>query len=89
MLTDVAGVLDQDGDLMHVLTLARARSMIAEGVIHGGMIPKIETCLAALEEGVSAAYVVDGRIAHVILLEVFTEEGVGTELLPGDRKPSE
>ena len=87
MLTDVAGVLDGAGQLMHTLTLAEARMMIKDGVIHGGMIPKIETCLKALEEGVNAAYIVDGRIAHVILLEVFTEEGVGTELLPGDRRP--
>jgi acetylglutamate kinase len=89
MLTDVAGVLDGAGELMHTLTLGKARTMINEGTIHGGMIPKIETCLAALEEGVSAAYIVDGRIAHVILLEVFTEAGVGTELLPGDRRPHE
>jgi acetylglutamate kinase len=86
MLTDVAGVLDGEGELQHTLTLGKARTMIEEGTIHGGMIPKIETCLAALEAGVSAAYIVDGRIAHVILLEVFTEEGVGTELLPGDRR---
>ena len=80
MLTDVAGVRDADGALMHRLTAAEARAMIAAGTIHGGMIPKIETCLGALEAGVRAAYVVDGRIPHVILLEVFTEEGVGTEL---------
>ncbi|MFP4359700.1 MAG: acetylglutamate kinase [Alphaproteobacteria bacterium] len=85
MLTDVPGVLDGAGELMHTLTLAKARTMIEAGIIHGGMIPKIETCLNALEKGVSAAYIVDGRIAHVILLEVFTEEGVGTELLPGER----
>jgi acetylglutamate kinase len=89
MLTDVAGVLDADGGLLHTLPLAEARMMIKKGIIHGGMIPKIETCLAALEDGVSAAYIVDGRIAHVILLEVFTEEGVGTELLPGDRRANE
>ena len=89
MLTDVAGVLDGASELMHTLTLAKARTMIKEGTVHGGMIPKIETCLAALEAGVSAAYIVDGRIAHVILLEVFTEEGVGTELLPGDLRPHE
>lgn len=89
MLTDVAGVLDEQAALIPVITLGKARAMIAEGTVHGGMIPKIETCLAALEAGVRAAYIVDGRIAHVILLEVFTEEGVGTEILPGDRQPTE
>jgi acetylglutamate kinase len=89
MLTDVPGVLDGGGELVKTLTLGKARVMIADGTIHGGMIPKIETCLAALEAGVRAAYVVDGRISHVILLEVFTEEGVGTELLPGDRRLSD
>ncbi|TVQ37344.1 MAG: acetylglutamate kinase [Geminicoccaceae bacterium] len=89
MLTDVAGVLDGTGELIKTLTLGKARMMIQDGTIHGGMIPKVETCLAALEEGVRAAYIVDGRVPHAILLEVFTEEGVGTELLPGDRKPRE
>jgi acetylglutamate kinase len=87
MLTDVAGVRDADGALLHRLTAAEARTMIAAGTIHGGMIPKIETCLGALEAGVSAAYVVDGRIPHVILLEVFTEEGVGTELARSEPEP--
>ncbi len=89
MLTDVPGVLDPAGDLIKTLTLGKARMMIQDGTIHGGMIPKVETCLQALEEGVRAAYIVDGRVEHAILLEVFTEQGVGTELLPGDRKPRE
>ncbi len=89
MLTDVPGVLDPAGELVKTLTLGQARMMIQDGSIHGGMIPKVETCLKALEEGVRAAYIVDGRVAHAILLEVFTEQGVGTELLPGDRKPRE
>ncbi len=89
MLTDVPGVLDRAGELIKTLTLGKAQVMIDEGTIHGGMIPKIATCLEAIEAGVRAAYIVDGRIAHVILLEVFTEEGVGTELLPGDRRPRE
>ncbi len=87
MLTDVPGVLDGDGTLIRVLDLDAARTMIADGTIHGGMIPKIMTCLDALEAGVSATYIVDGRIAHVILLEVFTEEGVGTELLAASGEP--
>ncbi|MFW5679985.1 MAG: acetylglutamate kinase [Pseudomonadota bacterium] len=81
MLTDVVGVLDPAGDLVPRLTLDKARAMIADGSIHGGMIPKVETCLQALEAGVRAAYIVDGRVPHAILLEVFTERGVGTELV--------
>lgn len=87
MLTDVPGVLDGQGQLIKTLTAGKARVMIEDGTVHGGMIPKLETCLRALQGGVSAAYVVDGRVPHVILLEVFTEEGVGTELLHGDRRP--
>ncbi len=81
MLTDVSGVLDGAGEFIRVLPADRARRMLADGTIHGGMIPKIQTCLSAVEAGVGASYVVDGRIAHVILLEVFTEEGVGTEIV--------
>ncbi len=87
MLTDVAGVLDDAGALLNTLTVADARRLMAEGTIHSGMIPKIRTCLAALEAGVNAAYIVDGRIAHVILLEVFTEAGVGTELVANEPRP--
>ncbi|MEO1090326.1 MAG: acetylglutamate kinase [Pseudomonadota bacterium] len=82
MLTDVAGVLDAEGALLQALTTEHARRLIADGTVHGGMIPKIETCLAAVDRGVGAAYVVDGRLPHVLLLEVFTEAGVGTAILP-------
>jgi acetylglutamate kinase len=78
MLTDVPGVLDRDKRLIPLLTLSRTRELIADGTISGGMIPKVETCMAAVEAGVEAATIIDGRIAHALLLEVFTEHGIGT-----------
>jgi acetylglutamate kinase len=83
MLTDVRGVLNGDKKLLTTLTDQEARAMIASGVISGGMIPKIETCLAAVEQGVDAAVVLDGRVPHAILLELFTEHGFGTQILRG------
>lgn len=78
LLTDVEGVLDQEGKLIPKLTLSEARTLIADGTIRGGMIPKIETAIEAVESGVSAAVILDGRIPHVLLLELFTEHGAGT-----------
>jgi acetylglutamate kinase len=80
MLTDVEGVLDRDGRLISELSAAQARALIEDGTVSGGMIPKLETCLQALGEGVGAAHVLDGRLPHVLLLETFTEAGVGTKL---------
>ncbi|MGF1561510.1 MAG: acetylglutamate kinase [Geminicoccaceae bacterium] len=80
MLTDVEGVLDGQGALMSRFSAQDARAMIADGTIHGGMIPKIETCLAAVDGGVEAAHILDGRVPHVILIEVFTEGGIGTKI---------
>ncbi|MGE5271547.1 MAG: acetylglutamate kinase [Thiohalocapsa sp.] len=77
LLTDVPGVLDADKKLIPELSAAEARRLIADGTISGGMIPKVETCLAAVEGGVEAAVIVDGRVPHAILLELFTE-GAGT-----------
>jgi acetylglutamate kinase len=78
LLTDVEGVLDNDGKLIPRLTLSEARTLIADGTISGGMIPKIETAIEAVESGVSAAVILDGRIPHVLLLELFTKHGAGT-----------
>lgn len=78
MLTDVPGVMGKDGKPITHLRAKEAHELIAKGTICGGMIPKVETCLRALEQGVSAAVILDGRIPHVLLLEVFTEHGVGT-----------
>jgi acetylglutamate kinase len=76
----VPGVLDRDGRLISELTVERARGLIADGTASGGMIPKLETCLTAVAGGVEAAHVLDGRLPHVLLLEVFTEAGVGTKI---------
>ncbi len=78
MMTDIAGVMDGDGNLLETLTAQAARAMIHDGTVHGGMIPKIETCLNAIENGTHSATILDGRIPHVLLLEIFTEHGVGT-----------
>src|SRR5436190_3240256 len=78
MLTDVEGVLDAEGRRIRRLPVADARALIANGTISGGMIPKIETAIEAVEGGVDAAVILDGRIPHVILLELFTEHGAGT-----------
>jgi acetylglutamate kinase len=78
LLTDVEGVLDRDGKLIPRLNVGEARALIADGTILGGMIPKIETAIDAVEAGVSAAVILDGRIPHVLLLEIFTEHGAGT-----------
>jgi acetylglutamate kinase len=82
MLTDVVGVLDKDGKLMPELTLEQAEQLIKTGVISGGMIPKIRTCMSAVEEGVAGAVIVDGRVPHAILLEIFTDHGAGTLIVP-------
>jgi acetylglutamate kinase len=78
LLTDVEGVLDRDGRLIPRLTVAECRALIADGTISGGMIPKIETAMDAVQSGVKAAVILDGRIPHVLMLELFTEHGAGT-----------
>ena len=78
LLTDVEGVFDQEGKLIPRLSLREARTLIANGTISGGMIPKIETAIDAVENGVGAAVILDGRIPHVLLLELFTQHGAGT-----------
>ncbi len=78
LLTDVEGVLDQEKKLIPRLSVREARELIANGTISGGMIPKIQTAIDAVEGGVNAAVILDGRIPHVLLLELFTEHGAGT-----------
>ncbi|MCD6440669.1 MAG: acetylglutamate kinase [Candidatus Marinimicrobia bacterium] len=83
-LTDTAGILrnPEDGNsVISTLTRAKAERLIAEGVINGGMIPKVTSCLAALKFGVNKGHIVDGRIDHSLLLEIFTRKGIGTEIL--------
>ena len=77
-LTDVPGVLDRSGRLIDELSVAEARALIADGTISGGMIPKVETCMAALERGVEGVVILNGKVPHVVLLELFTEHGAGT-----------
>lgn len=77
-LTDVPGVLDGGGNLIKQLSVSEARAMIADGTISGGMIPKVETCIEALEKGVEGVVILNGKTAHAVLLELFTEHGAGT-----------
>ena len=78
MLTDVDGVLDDNGKLIPRLSIAQARQLILDGVIKGGMIPKVETCIQAVQSGAGAAVILDGRKKHAVLVELFTEHGIGT-----------
>lgn len=82
MLTDVSGVLGKDGELIPNMNVDEARAYIEDGTITGGMIPKVETCVGAVQADVDAAVILDGRIEHAILLEVFTDHGVGTAIWP-------
>ena len=78
LLTDVAGVLDKEGQLLTRLTADNVSALIEDGTIAGGMIPKVETCLDAVNGGVGASVILDGRVPHALLLELFTEHGAGT-----------
>lgn len=81
LLTDVAGVKSQAGELLSSIALADVPQLIDNGTITGGMIPKVTCCVDALVEGVKKAHIVDGRVLHAVLLEIFTDTGVGTEIL--------
>jgi len=83
LLTDVGGVLDKSGALIHEMTVREARGYMKDGTLHGGMIPKVETCIQAIADGVKAAVILDGRVPHTMLLEMFTPDGSGT-LIRGD-----
>ncbi len=78
LLTDVPGVLDRDKNLIKELSIAEARRLIADGTISGGMIPKVETCIYALEQGVEGVVILDGKVPHAVLLELLTDHGAGT-----------
>ncbi|TAN61192.1 acetylglutamate kinase [bacterium] len=80
LLTDVAGVLDKDKTLISSLTLSQARSLITKKVAVGGMIPKLKCCMEAVAGGVRAAHIIDGRVEHAMLLEIFTDAGIGTAI---------
>ena len=78
MLTDVAGVKDKNGELITHLTVNMAQQLITDGTVQGGMIPKLETCISAVRQGAEAAVILDGRDPHAVLVELFTEHGIGT-----------
>jgi acetylglutamate kinase len=86
LLTDVAGVLDKNKQLVPDLTIDEAHEMIKSGAISGGMIPKIEGCIEVVEAGVEGVVIIDGRVPHCVLLELFTEHGVGTLVRRTERK---
>jgi len=84
-LTDVAGVLDKEGELLPSLTLSDLEKLLEEGTARGGMIPKLKSARKALAAGVHKAHIIDGRVPHALLLELFTDQGVGTEIIPDER----
>jgi acetylglutamate kinase len=79
-MTDTTGVLNKEMELLSSLTEAEILDLKADGTIHGGMVPKVDACLEAIDGGVKKAHIIDGRIEHAMLLELFTEEGIGTEI---------
>lgn len=80
-LTDTAGVLNKDKELYSTLTKEEVERLKADGTIHGGMVPKVDACLEAIDGGVQKAHIIDGRLEHSMLLELFTSEGVGTQIV--------
>jgi acetylglutamate kinase len=78
LLTNTAGLLDKQGRLLTGLKVGGVRSLIEDGTVQGGMLPKIGCVISALSSGVSAAHIIDGRLPHAVLVELFTDEGVGT-----------
>lgn len=81
LLTDVEGVLNKDKKLINAMSDKQAMKLIENGVVEGGMFPKVKCCLKALKNGVKKAHIIDGRLKHAILLEVFTDKGIGTEIV--------
>jgi len=78
LLTNTEGLLDKDGKLLTGLTSQRVDELIEDGTIHGGMLPKIASALDAVRSGVNSSHIIDGRVEHAVMLEIFTDEGVGT-----------
>jgi acetylglutamate kinase len=78
LLTNIQGLLDKEGKLLTGLTAGRVQELIADGTIHGGMLPKINCALDAVKAGVNSAHIIDGRVPHAVLVELFTDEGIGT-----------
>ena len=78
LLTNTQGLLNKKGDLLTGLTTLQVQELIADGTIYGGMLPKINCALSAVQNGVKSSHIIDGRVEHAVLLEIFTDEGVGT-----------
>jgi acetylglutamate kinase len=83
LLTDEIGILDGSGDLLPTLDEKSVAGLIDEGVIKGGMLPKVRSCFTALDAGVKKTHIIDGRVRHSVLLEIFTDKGIGTEIVSG------
>lgn len=80
LLTDVPGIMDKNNNIISTLTKKNIKKYIKDGTITGGMLPKVKACLKAIEGGVSKTHIIDGRVPHCLLLEIFTKEGIGTEI---------
>ncbi len=78
LLTNIEGLQDREGNLLTGLSTSRVDELIADGTIHGGMLPKIGCALDAVKSGVNTAHIIDGRVPHAVLVELFTDEGIGT-----------
>ncbi|MDE6978075.1 MAG: acetylglutamate kinase, partial [Helicobacter sp.] len=85
-LTDTRGVLDSDGEIIQSLDIADVERLKENGVISGGMIPKIDACIDCVQAGVQKAHIIDGRVEHALLLELFTSSGIGTEIVANKGK---
>lgn len=81
LLTDVEGIKDKGDKLISTLNMKKIKSLISNGTISGGMLPKVQTCQGALDGGVGKTHIIDGRVPHAMLLEIFTEQGIGTEIV--------
>ena len=88
LLTDVPGVLDASGNLLSAIRLSELAGLLSGGAVRGGMIPKLRCCIDAVSRGVRKAHVIDGRIEHSVLLEVFTDQGVGTQIFADNLDPA-
>jgi acetylglutamate kinase len=86
LMTDVEGIKDKDGALISTLQVPQAKKLIASGVISEGMIPKVECCIDALRAGVAKTHIIDGRLVHSVLLEIFTSSGIGTEVVQAESR---
>jgi acetylglutamate kinase len=87
LLTDVKGILDKSGVLQPFLSIRSAKSQVRGGSIADGMVPKVECAIEALQNGVKQVHIIDGRVSHAVLLEIFTRKGVGTEVVQSERRP--